>query len=302
MNIHALNINTANNAINTRTMLVSINISQWQGRMLDRRVTSEINDIHNATSDAGRYNKLLLNPKAFRKINSIAGRIRNGFYERTLPWMDDGQRIMSAHSYPDFVAWFNTEATEFHAAKEEFIADYPAYRDERHKELGDMYNPYDYPSVEDLATKFSLTRTIMPVPSGQDFRVDIAQAQVDQIRDDIERNVQTATMNAINDVYTRLSDVTSRMFEKLENYKPSFRVGDKAEGIFRDSLVENVRDLIKVLPALNITNDTSLFVIGKRMEALVRHDAEELRLNSHLRKSVAEEAKAINKEINNFLA
>jgi len=290
------------NAIAARSMLVSITIAQWQGRKLDRNVTDQINNSHNATSDAGRYNKLLLNPKAFRNILSIVGRIRSGFYQRTLPWMDDGQRIMSANAYGQFVNWFNTESAAFYAARDEFIADYPAFIAERQLELGDMFNPYDYPSIEELESKFSLNRKIMPVPSGEDFRVDMAQAQIDLVRADIERDVAQAANHAMRDVYRRITEVTQRMADKLQNYRPAFRQGDKSEGVFRDSLVENIRDLVNVLPALNITGDNGLYVLGKRMEVLTRHDAEELRRNSQLRRDVAEEAKAINDSISDFFA
>jgi len=142
----------------------------------------------------------------------------------------------------------------------------------------------------------------MPVPSGDDFRVDMAQAQIDLIRADIERDVAEAANHAMRDVYRRITDATQRMVDKLQNYKPAFRQGDKSEGVFRDSLVENIRDLVNVLPALNITGDNGLYVLGKRMEALTRYDADELRRNSQLRRDVAEEAKAINDSISDFFA
>jgi hypothetical protein len=91
------------------------------------------------------------------------------------------------------------------------------------------------------------------------------------------------------------------MAEKLKAFKPA-QGGDRAEGIFRDSLVENVRELVAVLPSLNITGDPTLAAVAARMEALCRDDADELRDNAAARASVAAEADAILADVGQFLA
>ena len=55
---------SATSTLSTRAMLVSLSISQWSGRRLDREITDEVNQQHNAAADAGRYNKLLLPKEA----------------------------------------------------------------------------------------------------------------------------------------------------------------------------------------------------------------------------------------------
>ena len=66
----------------SRAMIVSLSISQWSGRRLDREVTDEVNQQHNAASDAGRYNKLLLPREALAGIVAIVSerRIENGLH------------------------------------------------------------------------------------------------------------------------------------------------------------------------------------------------------------------------------
>jgi hypothetical protein len=46
--------------LSRKATLVSVNVSQWTARRLDRKVTDEVNRQHNAAKDAGRYNKLLI--------------------------------------------------------------------------------------------------------------------------------------------------------------------------------------------------------------------------------------------------
>lgn len=89
-------IPSASATLSTRAMLVSLSISQWSGRRLDREITDEVNQSHNAASDAGRYNKLLLPKEALGGIVSVVSETRTDFLKRTLPWMDNGSRIMAA--------------------------------------------------------------------------------------------------------------------------------------------------------------------------------------------------------------
>ena len=82
----------------------------------------------------------------------------------------------------------------------------------------------------------------------------------------------------MRDAWERVTTVLAKMIERLNEYTPSAGKGDRAKGIFRDSLVENVRELIAVLPSFNLTGDSFLATLADRMEReLCAHEAEELR-------------------------
>src|SRR5262252_4230560 len=80
--------------LSRKATLVSVEISQWSARKLDRRVTDEINSSHNASADAGRYNKLLIEAKRLEKINKLVSAARDAYYTHTKPWADEGLRIL----------------------------------------------------------------------------------------------------------------------------------------------------------------------------------------------------------------
>lgn len=293
---------SASSVLSTRAMIVTLSISQWSGRRLDREVTDEVNQNHNAAADAGRYNKLLLPKEALADIVSIVGATRTDFLKRTLPWMDNGGRIMAADAYLAHMAWARGQASKFDKAVADFVAKYPGYVVDAHKRLGSMFRPEDYPDVSTLADRFKIECKVMPVPTSADFRVEMSEAQAASIRADIEANVTEATTAAVRDVYRRVADVTERMVDRLNAYRPATGKGDKAEGIFRDSLVNNVRDLIGVLPALNITGDPALTMMAEKLKPLARHDATALREDADLRRDVAAEAQAILDSVSGFLA
>lgn len=293
---------TSSSVLAARAMVVSLSISQWSGRRLDRQVTHEVNTSHNAESDASRVNKMLLPKEALADIAKIANETRDEFAKRTLPWLDNGGgRIMAADAYLAYVQWFNSQKRKFDKAVAEFCRDYPGYVAAARNRLGTMFKDEDYPSIDDIERKFAMAVKVMPVPTASDFRVDMADSQAAQIRSDIERDVHEAMTNAVADCFRRISEVVGRMVERLEAYKPATKPGQKTEGVFRDSLVENVRDLVDIMPALNIVGDVRLIAITDQMRELTRFSAETLRISPNARRDTAAKAKAIFDQVSDFI-
>ena len=301
MNAITQNI-TASGTLASRAMIVSLSISQWSGRRLDREITDEVNSSHNAAADAGRYNKLLLPKEALDPIVKVVSETRTEFLKRTLPWIDNGGRIMAADAYMRHLSWINGQARKFNAAVDEFIAKYPGYVNAAAVRLNGMFKAEDYPSADELRRKFAMDCKVLPVPSADDFRVAMSEAQAAQIKADIEAQVTEATTIAVKDVYRRVAEVSGRMVDRLNAYKPASKKGERSEGVFRDSLVENVRDLIDILPALNITGDPALTAMADKLKPLAEWDASTLRDDPAKRRDVAAEAQAIFDQVSDFLA
>ncbi len=167
--------------------------------------------------------------------------------------------------------------------------------------LGDMFSSEDYPSVEKIKGAFAFEVRILPVPVSSDFRVDIGDAQADDIRLALENATQEAIQTAMHDAFERISSAVSHMAEKLRAYKPGSE-GNRAEGVFRDSLVDNIRELVQVLPSFNLTNDENLKILTSRLNReLCLHDAAELRDSEDLRGDIATCAETILKDVSDYL-
>ena len=301
-----LNLVTAAPALNvlsTRAMLAGVRISVWSARKVDKRVTAETNAYHNATADAGRYNKALLAKDALASVTAAASAARLAHYALTLPWMDDGARILPAAAYKGYADKMRTIRLDFETAVADFIANYDGFVQDARARLNGMFNADEYPAPDEIADKFAFTTRVLPMPDATDFRVDLGDAVADAIRADIARETQIALAAAQKDVWNRIATVVTHMVEKLNGYTPALRPGDKVAGIFRDSLVENIRELVGILPALNLTNDATLASVTVRLERdLCAHDADALRDNDGLRQETADNAAAILAEISDFLA
>jgi hypothetical protein len=292
----------AAHVLSSRAMLASVKISAWSARRVDKRVTAETNAAQRAAADAGRYNKALIARDALAAITTAATAARTAHYALTLPWLDDGARILPAASFQTYTDRMRDLRMDFERAADAFAASFSTYvADARHR-LGDMFSADDYPAPDAIAGKFAFSTRILPMPDACDFRVDIGDAAAAAIKADIERATADAFAAAQRDCYARVADVVGLMAEKLAAYKPAARDGDRVEGIFRDSLIANVRDLADALPSLNITGDPTLSAIADRMAGLCDADADTLRQSDTLRAETAARAAAILSDVEAFLA
>ena len=80
----------------------------------------------------------------------------------------------------------------------------------------------------------------------------LATDNVDRVKRDIESQIGERLHDAVGDLYRRFGEAVERVSERLqedENGKPL---------VFRDSMIANIRDLVDVVPRLNIFGDDEL--------------------------------------------
>lgn len=283
---------TSTSTLGDRAMLVSLTIRQWTASKHDKTASKEVSDNHGSDVTMGRYHKSLIAKDALESVKKQAGSARTDFYRRTLPWRDDGWRILSSLGYMECLDSMRNIKGEFDSHLSHFYTAYPRYVDDARGRLNGLWSADDYPSVDLIRKKFEFTLAFQPLPSATDFRVNLGDTETARIRRDIEEQTRGVLENAVKEVWTRLHDVTSRMSERLKAFN---RTPDgKMEGVFRDSLVTNVSDLLDILPSLNITSDPQLASIADDMRRnLLSYSAEELREQDTARKRVADSADRI---------
>lgn len=288
------------NVLSSKAMLSGLNITQWSARKIDKKVTNETNAAHGAAADAGRYNKALIAKEALGAIVAAANAARTTHYALTLPWLDSGARILPAALHTDYANRMREHREAFEAAAAAFVADYESFVADARKRLNGMFQESDYPAASEIARRFTFGVSLYPVPDSADFRVDVSEAQAAAIRADIEARSQEALSAAMRAAWERIAETVGHMVTKLAEYKPGEN-GERASGVFRDSLVENVRELAAILPGLNITGDSALAAVADRMAALTRHDAEALRVSEALRTETREAAESILQTVSEFM-
>lgn len=273
--------------LNDRALLVQLSISQWMGRKLDKKASKEVADHAGATRSAVRTHKdLLPGCEELANIHSMTNVIRTKFYDNTLPWGLDGMQVLPSSNYLAYSTEYRKDRSDWYSLVSTFLAAYEvakwnAENDKRHT-LGALYVPTDYPSALELEQKFSMDLAIFPVPS-TDFRVQIASDELTRIQQDVEARVAKAQATAMQEVWQRLYDKVKHIADKCADPK----------AIFRDTMIENARELCELLPRLNITDDPNLESLRMEVENKLIHHPDAIRNNPDLRRDTATEAKKI---------
>ncbi|HEY2039577.1 MAG TPA: hypothetical protein VGG95_07920 [Edaphobacter sp.] len=263
-------------------MLAAVHISIWTAMKHDRRVSQEVAAQHGAPVTSGRYNKQLLRDAAkLDELRTLAGQIRQHFHKVTLPWSDEGYRVLPAHFFFDLSAEMRVLEQAFETLVEEFLDIYPSYVEQVRPALNGPFREEDYPAVTKLRQKFGLKLEVLTVPSGDDFRVSMSAEERARVTREIDENVRRSLQKGTEDLWNRLKAVVGHMAERLQ--EPGTR--------FHTSMVSNVFDLVGLLPGLNVGQDQELNRFAEEIRnRLCGYSAHELKRDDSLRVSTAHQA------------
>jgi Protein of unknown function (DUF3150) len=275
------------NALQERAMLVNLSVSSWTASKKDNKAGDSVKAQAAAAAKAGWFNKRLVDPTALAPISKLEGRLRDFHYKFTLPWGDNGDRVLPGAAFMDYTAGLRTLKDEFDAAVAKFVADYPQLVQNARLMLGKMYEPGDYPTPSSIAQRFAVRTAFSPVPDAADFRVDVGAEAIEEIKKNITANVENRLKGATRECWDRLAEVVGTMYERLND----------PEAVFRDSLVENLRTLVGILPKLNITNDANLNNALVKIRDWLLVSPDDLRRSKKLRALTAEKAYLVLMEI-----
>jgi hypothetical protein len=283
----------ANNALAERAMLVTLSVSIWSARKNDTRISDKVAAEHGADRSMGRYAKHLIPRELLTAVTAANHALRDHHNLNTLAWGDDGTRILPAANFFGYQQHQRSLEDQFGRAVRNFIACYPDYVETARKALNGLFDPRDYPAPDQIAEKFGVSRHFLPVAQSDDFRVSLGDVHVAQIKAEIEARNAELVSAANRDLWQRIHDVTARLVERLSAYEV-----DPVEGTrlhpFRDSLIDNVRALLDLMPRLNITADARMEQVRQQLAAQVAcHDPETLRQDHILRAEVVDAASGI---------
>ena len=279
--------------IDTCAMLVEFNASVWTARKLDKTTTSEVVASKNAgAKDAARVNKHLLAGRTeLDIIQQAVGRARQFVYDNTAPWSDSGLRLLPTINFMKFTERMNDFEEEMETLVKAFVVIYPTIITAQALALGDMFKRDDYPSANEMMTKFSFRVNYMPVPSSGDFRVDVGNQAQAELKARLESLTQERIDSAMADVRERLSTHLKRMSDRLTT---DYIGGEAKQRRFHDTLVDGALELCDLTKALNVTNDVTLETARSQLEQLlVGVTPTDLRKNEAIRQDVKRNVDAI---------
>ena len=271
-------------------MLCHVKVNFYGFRKYDSEVSNKACEEFDADKDSGRFNKSLIEREGLQFLGGIARTIRRYHRRNTLPWLDgdDDYRILPSAHYIEYSKGLRKLVEEFGHIADDFHAQLPLLYKRAQKKRGKMYKAEDYPDPETVRAKYNVTVKIKPVPIGKDFRVKKLSPEIRaEIQKEIDTDRNDAVKEAMKNLWGRLQLPIKKMVEKLND----------DESIFRDSLVENISDIVELISKLNL-GDQELEKFGKEVrKKLCTVDPKELRKDTQLRNDTRKAAKDILKRM-----
>ena len=266
-------------SISNSAMLVEMNISVWTGQKVDRGATIKVTDEARATNDAGLFRKNLMAGTTLRKeIADYAALCRTWHNGRTLPWSDKGSRLLPTSMFFDYKQEANARRSYFDSKVTQFIEQYPNLVLAAERSLGDLFNPADYPSIDEVRSKFGFRLVFSPVAESGDFRIDVGNSELAELREQYESAYESRVHEAMQVAWDKLHDVLTTMSEKLTEPE-----GEKPK-LFHGTFVSNITDMCQLLTHLNITNNPELEMARRELErAIANVDVADIRSDPGLR-------------------
>ena len=250
--------------LSSSAMLVEINISKWTGRKFDKSASAYVENANNAhVGMANVHKKLLGDCPQLSAIHKHVSNSYNIHRSSTLPWSDSGLRLVPTVHYFKYHQQMTDLRNHFTKLCDEFFDVYDFAIQEAKTKLGDLFQADNYPSIETIKSKFAWRMNYTEVPQG-DFRVDIGNEGLRQVKEQFKQFSDTQIKRAMGDAWQRTYNVLSRMSERLDY------TDDEDKKVFRDTIVTNVTDLIDLLDGFNLTNDPNMKAMKIKLDKIFR--------------------------------
>lgn len=251
-------------SISNAAMLVDLNLSVWTANKLDKDATKQVTANNNASTDAGYFRKNLMAGTTKRKaIADYAATCRTWHNNKTMPWADRGSRLLPTALFMDYKQEANERRQKFEEMVDEFVAEYPQHVQMASTYLGSMFNPADYPSADEVRSKFGFNLVISPVPDSGDFRLDVPANELAELTKEYDAAYADRLADAMREPWNKLHDMLTKMIAKLD---------DNNGGVSKrwgEGFITNAQDLCSMLTALNLTKDPELEQARRKLEQAV---------------------------------
>ena len=294
-------------SIATAAMLGSINISVWEARKQDRKTAEEVTSSKGARSKraATVHKHLFSECAALEAIKSLRGEVRQWFNTQTLPWDDNGRRLITTAQYLNVMGQAAKYEQRFNDLIQVFLRTYSTEISKQAFEMGALFDRAEYPPESEVAAKFRFSFAIEPVPESGDFRVDIANEAAQELREQYDKALQARVATAVADAWDRVRDqvnwIRDRMAavlehdpDQVEEHKTfdsdgnvvGVEIKKKRRPKLYDSMLEQGLELCTLLTSLNVTGDPKLEQARQALEtALSRVDMDSLKESPELQKA-----------------
>lgn len=282
------NVPTQGSVLEKTAMLVKLNRHKFNHNAFDKELSAKLQkDMKAKGKNVIRVNKTIIGKEAIKPWSQVLNEAGKYFYQITIPWDDKSWRLLPVVKYKEFVKKFREFQNRFQTAVDAFILNLDNHIKEGMAELGSAARPEDYLDKQAAREQFLLKVEYETLKAGSDFRAQVTDEERKEIAAAIEAQNVAKFAKAQESVFQRVHTVAAKLSEKMKEAAPK----GKKTPEFRDSIIGNIKDLVDILPSLNVADDANLDKLKAELELdLASLDPEDLRECDRLRKDVAKKA------------
>ena len=268
--------------LHEKVVEVQLTCSFSWGNVTDNAISTEVN-VDKHSGNALRVRKTLMPKDSGLRVKELCT-ILSEFYswhiDNTLSTPTKGRRLLPAAFHFLYMEKLGDAKAKAEEALDEVVAHYDDDVRAAKALLGGAAKDEDYPPAEDIRGYYNCDVRFFPLPTG-DRILNVLGAEVAA---DVDSYVDAMAQAAVEDAKGKLREAVGRMAERLAT----------PDGIFRNTLTENVDDVLNVLRYMNITEDAEFAtIIDEAKDTLHGWNPEQLRKNPAVRSQVAKAAQQI---------
>jgi hypothetical protein len=247
------------------SMMVDLHISVYSGRKQDKATQGEVTAAKGSGSKkaASVYKNLFAECKELDDLTKFQARARAEHYRLTLPWNDQGARLLPTASLLEYQQTMGRYSTEFDRLVDAFLDKYDTLVAAAAFQLGTLFNRQEYLSRAQVALRFRMESSFTPLPTSGDFRLDIESEVQRELVEQYERRMEAKLAQANQDSWSRLHDALLRLSDRLVIEE------DGKKRKFHDTMVTGALELCDLLTVMNITKDPQLESARRKVEAVL---------------------------------
>jgi hypothetical protein len=209
------------------------------------------------------YKNLFAECKELDAITKFQARARAEHYRLTLPWNDQGARLLPTAALLEYQQTMGRYRSEFDRLVDAFLDKYDTLVAGAAFQLGTLFDRSEYPSRGKVAQRFRMEASFTPLPTGGDFRLDVESEVQRTLIAQYEEKLDAKLRAANQDSWTRLYNAISKLSDRLTVDE------DGKKRTFHDTTVTNAVDLCELLQVMNITNDPALTKASRKLEEVL---------------------------------
>jgi ElaB/YqjD/DUF883 family membrane-anchored ribosome-binding protein len=237
---------------------------QWWGstKSLDARHKSQVASLFDANAKSLTAGKRLFDTKdpAYAALVRIKGEIAEAWKGASLPYVEDGVRLIPHSRVPELEATFAGLKVKFNEAVEALAQNYDDIKAAARERLGVLFNEGDYP--QDVREKFGFAWDY-PNTEPPQYLMTLNPRLYEEEQRRVRARFEEAAALAEQAFAQQLAELAEHLAERL---KPD------AEGkkkVFRNTAIDGFKDFFAQFKSLSVRSNPELDALVQRAEQVM---------------------------------